>query len=100
MSIPFEELIERHCGGIRGGWKNLKAVIPGGASVPCVQGEEMREALMILIILGRAGLWLGNRSSYCYGSEYRCDQSYLASFNFISTKAAGSAHLAERAPAG
>ena len=25
MSIPFEELIEKHCGGIRGGWKNLKA---------------------------------------------------------------------------
>ena len=34
MSIPFEELIERHCGGIRGGWDNLKAIIPGGSSVP------------------------------------------------------------------
>ena len=34
MSIPFDELIERHCGGIRGGWDNLKAVIPGGSSVP------------------------------------------------------------------
>jgi NADH-quinone oxidoreductase subunit F len=43
MSIPFEELIERHCGGIRGGWDNLKAVIPGGSSVPCVRGENMRE---------------------------------------------------------
>ncbi|MGB7336470.1 MAG: NADH-quinone oxidoreductase subunit NuoF, partial [Salaquimonas sp.] len=36
MSIPFKELIDRHCGGIRGGWDNLKAVIPGGSSVPCV----------------------------------------------------------------
>jgi NADH-quinone oxidoreductase subunit F len=36
MSIPFEDLIERHCGGIRGGWSNLKAVIPGGSSVPCL----------------------------------------------------------------
>jgi len=46
MSIPFEELIERHCGGIRGGWDNLLAVIPGGSSVPCVRAENMRGALM------------------------------------------------------
>jgi len=30
MSIPLEELLDKHCGGVRGGWKNLKAVIPGG----------------------------------------------------------------------
>ena len=46
MSITFEELIEKHCGGIRGGWDNLKAVIPGGSSVPCIRGEFMREAIM------------------------------------------------------
>src|SRR6188472_3289029 len=39
MSIPFKELIEKHAGGIRGGWDNLLAVIPGGASVPLVPGE-------------------------------------------------------------
>ena len=36
MGIPFRELIEKHCGGIRGGWDNLLAVIPGGSSVPLV----------------------------------------------------------------
>jgi NADH-quinone oxidoreductase subunit F len=46
MSIPFAELIERHCGGVRGGWDNLKAVIPGGASVPCVRGEDIRDGIM------------------------------------------------------
>src|SRR6056300_857146 len=46
MSIPFKELIEKHCGGIRGGWDNLKAIIPGGSSVPCIRGEDMREAIM------------------------------------------------------
>jgi len=46
MSIPFRELIDRHCGGIRGGWSNLKAVIPGGSSVPCLRAEQMDEALM------------------------------------------------------
>ena len=34
MSIPLKELIEKHAGGVRGGWDNLQGVIPGGASVP------------------------------------------------------------------
>jgi NADH-quinone oxidoreductase subunit F len=46
MSIPLRELIERHCGGVRGGWKNLKAVIPGGASVPLLRAEQCDEAIM------------------------------------------------------
>jgi NADH-quinone oxidoreductase subunit F len=41
MSVPFKELIDKHCGGIRGGWDNLLAVIPGGSSVPCVPAEEI-----------------------------------------------------------
>ena len=40
MSIPFRELIESHCGGIRGGWDNLLAVIPGGCSVPLVPADK------------------------------------------------------------
>jgi len=39
MSIPFRELIEKHAGGVRGGWDNLLAVIPGGSSVPLVPGH-------------------------------------------------------------
>ena len=46
MSIPFRELIERHCGGIQGGWDNLLAVIPGGSSVRCVPGEDMIDCAM------------------------------------------------------
>lgn len=34
LGIPLKELIEKHAGGVRGGWKNLLAVIPGGSSVP------------------------------------------------------------------
>ena len=36
MSIPLRDLIERHCGGVRGGWDNLLAIIPGGSSVPVI----------------------------------------------------------------
>ncbi len=36
MGIPLRELIDRHAGGVRGGWDNLLAVIPGGSSVACL----------------------------------------------------------------
>jgi NADH-quinone oxidoreductase subunit F len=46
MSIPLRELIDKHCGGVRGGWKNLKAVIPGGSSVPLIPASLCDEAIM------------------------------------------------------
>ena len=36
MGVPLRELIDRHAGGVRGGWHNLLAVIPGGSSVPVI----------------------------------------------------------------
>ena len=36
MGIPLKELIEKNAGGVRGGWNNLKAIIPGGSSVPMI----------------------------------------------------------------
>ena len=36
MGVDLKELIEKHCGGVVGGWKNLKAVVPGGSSTPLV----------------------------------------------------------------
>lgn len=39
MSIPLKELIEKHAGGVRGGWDNLLAVIPGGSSVPMIKKD-------------------------------------------------------------
>jgi NADH-quinone oxidoreductase subunit F len=59
MGLSFEELIEKHCGGIRGGWDNLLAVIPGGSSVPCVPGEKMRDAVMDFDGLREVGSSLG-----------------------------------------
>jgi len=46
MSIPLRELIERHCGGVRGGWDNLLAIIPGGASVPLLPKNICDDVLM------------------------------------------------------
>ena len=40
MGIPLRELIDKHAGGVRGGWDNLKAVIPGGSSVPLIPNRS------------------------------------------------------------
>jgi NADH dehydrogenase (ubiquinone) flavoprotein 1 len=46
MSIPLRELIERHAGGVRGGWDNLLAIIPGGSSVPLLPKKICDDVLM------------------------------------------------------
>jgi NADH-quinone oxidoreductase subunit F len=46
MSIPLRELIEKHAGGVRGGWDNLLAVIPGGSSVPLLPKATCDTVLM------------------------------------------------------
>ncbi|MFZ5793616.1 MAG: NADH-quinone oxidoreductase subunit NuoF [Sphingomonas sp.] len=59
MSITFRELIETHCGGIRGGWDNLLAVIPGGSSVPLVPAAEIMDCPMDFDGLKKVGSGLG-----------------------------------------
>jgi NADH-quinone oxidoreductase subunit F len=46
MSISLRDLIETHAGGVRGGWDNLLAVIPGGASVPLLPKAICDDVLM------------------------------------------------------
>ena len=46
MGIPLKELIERHAGGVRGGWDNLLGIIPGGASVPVIPRSICDTVLM------------------------------------------------------
>ncbi len=46
MGIPLKELLERHAGGVRGGWDNLLAVIPGGSSVPLLPKSICDTVLM------------------------------------------------------
>ena len=46
MGIPLKELIEKHAGGVRGGWDNLLAIIPGGSSVPMLPRSICDDVLM------------------------------------------------------
>lgn len=70
MSIPLKELIERYAGGVRGGWDNLLAVIPGGSSVPMLPKKICEDVLMdfdslrdVQSGLGTAGVIVMDRST-------------------------------------
>jgi NADH-quinone oxidoreductase subunit F len=58
LGIPFRELLAI-AGGVRGGRK-LKAVIPGGSSVPVVPGDVMMETNMDYDSLKQAGSAIGS----------------------------------------
>ncbi|HZD53226.1 MAG TPA: NADH-quinone oxidoreductase subunit NuoF [Woeseiaceae bacterium] len=57
MGIPFRDLLEM-CGGVRGGRK-LKAVIPGGSSVPVLPADVIMECTMDYNSLKEAGSSFG-----------------------------------------
>jgi NADH-quinone oxidoreductase subunit F len=59
MSIPLKELIEKHAGGVRGGWDNLLAIIPGGSSTPCLPKDVCDDILMDFDALKEAQTGLG-----------------------------------------
>lgn len=59
LGIPMRELIDTYAGGVRGGWDNLLAVIPGGSSVPLIPKEICDTVLMDFDSLKAAGTALG-----------------------------------------
>ncbi|ORZ17093.1 NADH dehydrogenase flavo protein 1 [Absidia repens] len=59
MSIPLRELIDKHCGGVRGGWDNLLGIIPGGCSVPVIPKDICSDVLMDFDALRDANSGLG-----------------------------------------
>ncbi len=59
MGIPLRELIDKHAGGVRGGWNNLKAVIPGGSSVSLLPKSICDDVLMDFDSLHAAQSGLG-----------------------------------------
>jgi NADH-quinone oxidoreductase subunit F len=60
LGVPMKYLIETHAGGVRGGWDNLQAVIPGGASMPVLTPEVCETMLMDFDSLKDARSGLGS----------------------------------------
>jgi len=69
LGTPFAELLKL-AGGVRGG-KKLKAVIPGGSSVPVVKGDLMMATDMDYDSVAKAGSMLGS-GAVIVMDETRC----------------------------
>ncbi|MEI9884936.1 MAG: NADH-quinone oxidoreductase subunit NuoF [Rhizomicrobium sp.] len=59
LGVPMRELIEKYAGGVRGGWDNLQAVIPGGASCPMIPKAVCDDVIMDFDALKAANTSLG-----------------------------------------
>ena len=99
LGIPFADLLEM-AGGMRGGRK-LKAVIPGGSSVPVVPGDTMMDANMDYDSLKKAGSALGS-AAVIVMDETTCMVRVLrAPVALLPCRSpAASARPAAKAPAG
>ncbi|WP_421931525.1 NADH-quinone oxidoreductase subunit NuoF [Phenylobacterium sp.] len=69
MSIPMRQLIEEHFGGVRGGWGKLKAVIPGGVSMPMITREQAETVLMDFDDLPRVQSRLGTATMILFDED-------------------------------
>ena len=84
MGIPMKELIDKHAGGVRGGWDNLKAVIPGGSSCPILPKDICDTVLMdfdslreVQSGLGTAGLIVMDQSTDVIYAIARLSHFYM-----------------------
>ena len=84
MGIPMKELIDKHAGGVRGGWDNLKAVIPGGSSCPILPKSICDTVLMdfdslreVQSGLGTAGLIVMDQSTDVVYAIARLSHFYM-----------------------
>jgi len=84
MGIPMKELIDKHAGGVRGGWDNLKAVIPGGSSCPMLPKSICDTVLMdfdslreVQSGLGTAGLIVMDQSTDIVYAIARLSHFYM-----------------------
>ena len=84
MGIPLKELIEKHAGGVRGGWDNLKAIIPGGSSVPMIPKNICETVLMdfdslsaVKSGLGTAAVIVMDKSTDLISSITRLSKFYM-----------------------
>ncbi|NBC31168.1 MAG: NADH-quinone oxidoreductase subunit NuoF [Alphaproteobacteria bacterium] len=59
LGIPLRELLDKHAGGVRGGWDNLLAVVPGGSSTPAIPRSICEDVLMDFDALRSAKSALG-----------------------------------------
>ena len=84
LGVTFRELVDRHCGGVCGGWDNLLAVIPGGATTPLIPARDIIDAPLdfdtmqsMKSALGTGGLIVFHKSTDLVRAIARISRFYM-----------------------
>ncbi len=96
MGITLRELIDRHCGGVRGGWDNLYAVIPGGASVPCLPASQCNDLIMDFDYLRELKSGLGTAAVIVMDKSTDIDPRHRAPRVFLQARELRPVHAVPR----
>jgi NADH-quinone oxidoreductase subunit F len=99
MGITLRELIDRHAGGVRGGWDNLLAVIPGGASVPCLPAYMCNDLIMDFDALRDVKSGLGTAAVIVMDKSTDIVRAIARLSYFYKHESVASARRVARAPA-
>ena len=99
LGTPFSDLLEL-AGGMKDG-RALKAVIPGGSSVPVVPGEQMMQTNMDYDSIAKQGSMLGSGAVIVMDETTDMVKVPCSAYrDFIFPSPVGSARLVEKAQAG
>ena len=96
LGIPLRELIDKYAGGVRGGWDNLLAVIPGGASVPVIPKSVCDDVLMDFDSLREAQQRAGHRGGDRDGQVHRHHQGDRAAVEVLHARKLRPVHAVPR----
>jgi hypothetical protein len=84
LGVTFRELVDRHRGGACGGWDNLLAVIPGGATTPLIPARDIIDAPLdfdtmqsLKSALGTGGLLVFHKSTDLVRAIARISRFYM-----------------------
>lgn len=89
MSIPLKDLLEKHCGGVKGGWDNLLGVIPGGSSCPVVPASKCDDLIMDYDGLKDVGSGLGTAAVIVMNKQTDIIRSIQRLSHFYSHESCG-----------
>jgi NADH-quinone oxidoreductase subunit F len=88
LGYPLLDFINNESGGIRGGRK-LKAVIPGGSSVPVLRAEECDGVLLDYESLLKAGTMLGSGGMIVFDETVKMPEALSVIADFYAHESCG-----------
>jgi NADH-quinone oxidoreductase subunit F len=87
LGYPLLDFINNECGGVRGG--NLKAVIPGGSSVPVLTAAECEGVLLDYESLAKAGTMLGSGGMIVFNDTVKMPEVLSVIADFYAHESCG-----------